>query len=65
MARRIGGEGAFCQAGYELVRLWDGIARHCWQRATFRLLGEEEPQRISERNREAYQAKWRDRADER
>ncbi len=52
------------QAGYKLFCLRDAFVHH-WQRATFRLLGEEEFQRIYERNREAYQAKWQDRTDER
>lgn len=50
------------QAGYKLLCLRDAFVHH-WQRATFRLLGEEEFQRIYERNREAYQAKWRGRND--
>ena len=49
-------------AGYKLFCLRDAFVHH-WQRATFRLLGEEASQQIYERNREAYQAKWNGRDD--
>ncbi len=48
------------QAGYKLLCLRDAFVHH-WQRATFRLLGDEEFERIYERNRQAYEAKWQGR----
>ena len=50
------------QAGYKLLCLRGAFVHH-WQRATFRLLGDEEFQRIYEQNRQAYEAKWQGRTE--